>query len=87
MKTMEEYEKVVELVAENPGLTAEEFGEVAEQHGVDAATARDLLLEARDAEDVVSAGGLAGEARFWVMRKGKYAFDAYDHPTTDRLED
>jgi hypothetical protein len=69
------YDRMVELVAENPALEAGELVEMMEEEGFDADDARQWLQEALGAHDVIEFGD-----KHWVVRKGKYAFDEYDHP-------
>lgn len=69
------YDNVVELVAAHPVETAETLISRAIEHDIDESVADDLLSEALDQGDIVEFSG-----QYWVMRKGTYAFDAYDHP-------
>jgi len=66
---------MVELVAENPALGAGELVAMATDESFDAADARGWLQEALERNDVLERDG-----KFWVVRKGEYAFDEFDHP-------
>lgn len=63
------YERMVELVAENPALEAEELVAIATGEGFDADDTRDWLEEALDEHDVIEFDG-----KYWVMRSGEYAW-------------
>jgi len=68
------YDRVVELVADHPGVNAEDLVEMASEEGFDADDARDWLADALDEYDVIEFDG-----KHWVVRKGKYTFGKYDH--------
>ncbi len=74
---VEEYDRVLDVVAENPGATVEELADLARDRGVTDTDLRELLSEAVNNEDVVEFDG-----RYWVMRTGEYRFNRYDHPET-----
>lgn len=61
---MDSYDEVLEVVAENPGISTEKFPGDEE-----------LLEKAVQDGDVVRFNG-----RHWIVRKGKFAFSEYDHP-------
>jgi|APHM01.1.fsa_nt_gi hypothetical protein len=68
------YTKLLHLIAENPGMTADEIEAMA-----DDIPAVDKFREAAiEAEDIVCANG-----RHWIVRKGEFAFHEYDHKTTE----
>ncbi len=69
------YDRMVELVAENPALEAEELVELATDDFLDADDTRQWLEDAEAASDVIERGG-----KYGVVRKGKFAFGAFDHP-------
>jgi len=71
------YNRMLELVAENPAQEAEELVAMAADEGYDAADARSWLQDALDNTDV-----LERDEKFWVVRKGEYAFGEYDHPVS-----
>lgn len=73
---IEASDRVLDIVAENPGITREEFLEAAVDRGI-SSDAEELLRQAIDREDVLEFDG-----RYWVMRKGRFAFTEYDHPET-----
>jgi len=67
-----DYRRVLHTIAENPGLTADEITSTAT---VDES---DKLLDRAESEgDVVCFAG-----RYWIVRKGEFAFEEYDHPET-----
>ncbi len=69
------YERMVELVAENPAHEAEELFAMATEEGIDADDARSWLQDALDENDV-----LERDDKYWVVRAGEYAFSEFDHP-------
>lgn len=69
------YERMVELVAENPALEAEELVEKMKEEGFDIDDTRQWLEEALGAHDVMKF-----DDSHWVVRKGEYTFDEYDQP-------
>ncbi len=69
------YDRMVELVGKNPALGAEELVAMATDEGFDAADARGWLQDALNRNDVLERDG-----KYWVVRKGEYAFDKFDHP-------
>ncbi len=73
--TSDGYDRFLELVAENPALEAEELVEMATDEGYAADDAREWLEAALEAEDVIEFDG-----KHWVVRKGRFAYDEYDHP-------
>ena len=74
---MTDYETVLKIVAENPGVDTGEFRKLVSSQDDDPDTAVALLQQAVESKDVIEADG-----RFWIVRKGKYAFSEYDHETT-----
>ncbi|WP_226005976.1 hypothetical protein [Natrinema salinisoli] len=73
----EQYDQILEVVAENPGATVKEITDLAADHGIPDTNISDLLSEAVNNDDL-----LEFDDRYWVMRKGKYRFHRYDHPET-----
>jgi len=71
------YDRMLELVAENPANEAEELVEMATDEGFNADQVRCWLEDALAAEDVIKFDG-----KYWVVRKGKFAYDDYDHPVS-----
>jgi len=69
------YDRLLELVAENPAQEAEELVEMASEEGYDSDDAEEWLETALEAEDVIEFDG-----KHWVVRKGRFAYDEYDHP-------
>jgi len=69
------YDRLLELVAENPAQNAEELVEMAAEEGYGADEAREWLEAALEAEDVIEFDG-----KHWVVRKGRFAYAEYDHP-------
>ena len=67
---MDSYRSVLHVVAENPGATADEIASTAT---VDDPKA--LLQQAAAEDDVVCV-----DDRYWIVRKGEFAYDTYDHP-------
>jgi hypothetical protein len=68
------YTRLLHLIAENPGMTTDEI-----ETSADDIPATDKFREAAiEAEDVVCCDG-----RHWIVRKGEFAFDEYDHTTTE----
>jgi len=61
-------------VAANPGADA---GELAEILDVDVDAIEEHLERAEADGDVMEA-----DDRHWVVQKGRYAYDEYDHPET-----
>lgn len=70
----DKYDQILRIVAEEPGKTVDDLTALAMNHGIEG-TAEELLDEAVKNEDV-----LEFDDRYWVMRKGKYSFDRFDHP-------
>jgi len=66
------YQHLLHVIAENPGLTADELSPKVTTAGVG-----ELLQQAAANDDVVCVND-----RYWVVRKGEFAFDTYDHPET-----
>jgi len=69
------YERMLELVAENPDQEAEKLVEMATDEGYAAEDAREWLDAAVDTEDVIEFDG-----KHWVVRKGRFAWSEYNHP-------
>ncbi|ELY96180.1 hypothetical protein C483_00100 [Natrialba hulunbeirensis JCM 10989] len=72
-----EYDRILDVVAENPGATVEEITDLAHHHGITDTRIPDLLSKAESNDDLLEFDG-----RYWVMRTGKYRFHLYDHPET-----
>lgn len=70
---MAEYRELLHVVAENPGLTADGISSTVG----DIDKPRVLLEKAEANNDVVCVND-----RYWVIRKGEFAFREYDHPET-----
>ena len=73
---MSGYDKVLEVVTENPGVDVDEFREIVGEEAAN--TAVELLQAAVEREDVLRFDG-----KHWIVRKGKYAYSEYDHEVTD----
>ncbi|WP_394742919.1 hypothetical protein [Natronococcus roseus] len=73
----EDYDQVLEVVAENPGATLEEILDLARDRGITSTSIPDLVSTAVSNDDL-----LEFDDRHWVMRTGKYQFHQYDHPET-----
>jgi hypothetical protein len=73
----EEYDQLLEIVAENPGATIEEITDLAPDHGITSADVSELVSMAVSNDEIIEFSG-----RHWVMRTGKYRFDRYDHSKT-----
>ena len=73
----EEYDQILEIVAENPGTTLEEITDLAPDHGITDTDVPDHVSMAVSNDDLLEFDG-----RYWVMRTGKYRFHRYDHPET-----
>lgn len=72
--TVEPYATLLEIVAENPALTADDVADLAADRGVDG-DVHELLETAVANNDVMEADG-----KHWIVRKGKYGYHEYDHP-------
>jgi len=70
------YQSLLHIVAENPGATA---GKITSTATVD--NTKELLDRAEASNDIVCVND-----RYWVVRKGEFAFEEYDHPKTDLSE-
>ncbi len=64
------YDRLLELVAENPALKAEELVEMAGSGGFETVDVRAWLESAIEAEELTQFDG-----KHWIVRKGKFAFD------------
>ncbi|ELY39810.1 hypothetical protein [Natronorubrum tibetense] len=53
----EEYDQILEVVAENPGATVEEIMDLASDHGITDTEIPDLLSEAVTNEDLLEFDG------------------------------
>jgi hypothetical protein len=73
----EEYDQLLEIVAENPGITIEEITDLACDHGITNTDIPDLVSMALSNDYI-----LEFNDRYWVMRTEKYRFDRYDHSKT-----
>ena len=73
---MNNYQCLLHVVAETPGATADEIASTAT---VD--NAEGLLNQAEANNDIVCVND-----RYWIVRKGEFAFDEYDHPETNSTE-
>ncbi len=69
------YGRIVELIAENPALEAKALVAMTTEEGFDADDAREWLEDAEAVGDVIERND-----KYWVVRKGEYAFGEYDHP-------
>jgi hypothetical protein len=69
------YDRLLELVAENPAQEAEELVDMATAEGYTAEETREWLEEALEANDIIEF-----DDKHWVVRKGKFAYDEFDHP-------
>ncbi|MDG5821896.1 hypothetical protein [Natronococcus sp. A-GB7] len=72
-----DYDRLLEVIAENPGATLEEITDLARDRGIISTSIPDLVSTAVSNNDLLKADG-----RYWVMRTGKYRWDRYDHPET-----
>ncbi|OIB56576.1 hypothetical protein [Natrialba sp. SSL1] len=72
-----EYDRILDVVAENPGATLEEITDLAHDCGITDTGIPDLLSKAESNDDLLEFDG-----RYWVMQTGKYRFHRYDHPET-----
>ncbi|MWV40574.1 hypothetical protein [Natrialba sp. INN-245] len=72
-----EYDRILDVVAENPGATVEEITDLAQDRGVTDTGIPDLLSTAEDNNDL-----LEFNEQYWVVRTGKYRFHRYDHAKT-----
>ncbi|WP_049980282.1 hypothetical protein [Halolamina rubra] len=68
------YERIVELIAENPALDVEELVKMATVEGFDADNAREWLEDALEKNDV-----LEFDSKYRVVRTGEYSFGEFDH--------
>ncbi|TYL36073.1 hypothetical protein CV102_24350 [Natronococcus pandeyae] len=73
----EEYDQLLEVVAENPGATIEEITDLARKHDITSTNIPNLVSRAVSNDDLLEFDG-----RHWVMRTGKYRFHRYNHPET-----
>ncbi|MEY7851163.1 hypothetical protein AB7C87_18405 [Natrarchaeobius sp. A-rgal3] len=73
----EAYDRILDVVAENPGATVEEITDLVHDRGFPNTGVPDFLTKAEDNDDLLEFDG-----RYWVMRTGKYRFHRYDHPET-----
>lgn len=73
----EEYDQLLEVVAQNPGATIEEIMDLAREHDITNTDISDLVSTAVSNDDLLEFDG-----RHWVIRTGKYRFHRYDHPET-----
>ncbi|MDG5761647.1 hypothetical protein QA600_20170 [Natronococcus sp. A-GB1] len=73
----EDYDRLLEVVAENPGATLEEITDLARDRSITSTSVPDLVSTAVSNDDLLKADG-----RYWVMRTGKYRWNRYDHPET-----
>ncbi|TYT61718.1 hypothetical protein [Natrialba swarupiae] len=72
-----EYDRILDVVAENPGATIEDITDLAHDRGITDTGISELLSKAESDNDLLEFDG-----RYWVMRTGKYRFHRYDHPET-----
>ncbi|RQG90853.1 hypothetical protein [Natrarchaeobius chitinivorans] len=72
-----EYDRILDIVAENPGATVEEITDLAHDRDITDTGIPNLLSNAEGNDDLLEFNG-----RYWVMRTGKYQFHRYDHPET-----
>ena len=73
----EDYDQLLEVVAQNPGATLEEITDLARDRSITSTSVPDLVSTAVSNDDLLKA-----DDRYWVMRTGKYGWDRYDHPET-----
>lgn len=73
----EEYNQILEVVAENPGATVEEITDLAHDRGITDTDLSGVLSKAVNDDDLLEFDG-----RYWVMRTGNYRFHQYNHPET-----
>jgi hypothetical protein len=73
----EEYDQILEIVAENPGATIGEITELARDYGITNTDVPDLVSMALSNDYILEFSG-----RHWVMRTGKYRWNRYDHSKT-----
>jgi hypothetical protein len=71
----DDYETVLDIVAENPGINRSDLIELVADHDIEEPT--ELLDQALEVEDVLYFNG-----RHWIVRKGRFSFSEYDHPGT-----
>jgi hypothetical protein len=69
------YDRMVELVAENPALDAEDLVEMTTEEGFNTDDARQGLEDAEARGDV-----LESDDKYWVAREGEYSVGEFDHP-------
>jgi len=69
------YDRLLDLIADNPAQKEEELVEMATEEGYAANEARGWLQDALEEEDVIEFDG-----KHWIVRKGRFAYDEYDHP-------
>jgi len=69
------YDRLLELIADNPAQKEEELVEMATEEGYAANEARVWLQDVLAAGDVIEFDG-----KHWVVRNGRFAYDDYDHP-------
>jgi len=69
------YERLLELVAENPGLEAEELIEMVTDEEFMVDEVEEWLENALVANDVIEF-----DDNHWVVRWGRFAYEEYDHP-------
>ena len=67
---MDSYRSLLHVIAENPGATADEIAATATVND-----SKELLQQAAAEDDVVCLND-----HYWIVRKGEFAYDTYDHP-------
>jgi hypothetical protein len=72
-KTLDNYTKLLHMTAENPGMIADEI----EANADDIPAKNKLRGAAIEARDIMCYNG-----RHWIVHKGEFDFDEYDHTTT-----
>lgn len=70
---MNKYRQLLHTIAQNPGLTAEELAAESNTHD----EVEEPLARAVEANDVVEVND-----RYWIVRKGEFAYEKYDHSVT-----
>ncbi len=69
------YYRLLELVALNPAQEAGDLVEMATEEGFGAEEVRCWLEDALVNEEVIKF-----DKKHWVVRKGRFSYDKFDHP-------
>jgi len=67
---MDDYRSLLHVVAENPGATGDELDSITAINDTG-----ELLDTAEEKRDIICVS-----ERYWVVRKGEFAVEEYDHP-------